>query len=91
MGRCLEGSNVSVDYRRLGHNIWHCPKITRIEGDIRCTDQPYPSCGLSDSGAYATNLIRFYALHARGEQDCPPYIVPGICYTYLDSGVDCLL
>ncbi|XP_049406190.1 uncharacterized protein LOC125869803 [Solanum stenotomum] len=80
VGECLAGSNVCFGCGELGHKIRHCPTFARNKGDSRRRYQPYPSSSPICSGGNSPKKNRFYALQARGEQECPPNIAPDMCF-----------
>ena len=72
--------------------IMHCFSVARNEGDSRRRSQPYPSSGPIGLGGSAPKMNRSYAFQARGGQEHPPNVAPGMCFIlYLDCVVACLL
>ncbi|XP_049359575.1 uncharacterized protein LOC125824266 [Solanum verrucosum] len=57
-GECLAGSYVCFGCGELGHNIRHCPKVSRNEEDSRRRSQPYPSSGPIGLGGKASRKNR---------------------------------
>ncbi|XP_049391320.1 uncharacterized protein LOC125855617 [Solanum stenotomum] len=78
VGECLAGSNACFGCGKMDHKIRHCPLVAKNEGDSRHRAQPYPSSGLSGSGANAPKQNRFYALQTCGEQEGSPDMVTGM-------------